>query len=197
MHFIWNKNRGKCCKFICLYRSPSQTNDEFDSFWKNCELTLNKTHEENPFMIFVLGDFNVKSNNWCRKYYTFHEGSMIDDVMSNYGLHQLIEKPTHILNSSFSCIDLIFSSQPNLVMESGAHSSLHPNCHRQAVFPKINCSILYPLHYERTVWFYEKANAELIWRDINECYWKRALSKVSVDEEAWYFAKTLLIFYVI
>ena len=25
----------KCCKFICLYRSPSQTNDEFESFLKN------------------------------------------------------------------------------------------------------------------------------------------------------------------
>ena len=25
----------KCCKFICLYRSPSHTNDEFESFLKN------------------------------------------------------------------------------------------------------------------------------------------------------------------
>ena len=25
----------KCCKFICLYRSPIQTNDEFESFLKN------------------------------------------------------------------------------------------------------------------------------------------------------------------
>ena len=28
----------KCCKFICLYRYPSQTNDEFESFLKNFEL---------------------------------------------------------------------------------------------------------------------------------------------------------------
>ena len=25
----------KCCKFICLFRSPSQTNDEFESLLKN------------------------------------------------------------------------------------------------------------------------------------------------------------------
>ena len=49
---------------------------------------------------------------------TSHEGSMIDAVTSNYGLRQLIQEPTSILNSSSSYIDLIFTSQPNLVMES-------------------------------------------------------------------------------
>ena len=82
---------------------------------------------------------------------------MIDAVTSNYGLHPLIQVPTHIHHMSSSCIDLIFTSQPNLVMESGVHSSLHPNCHHQVVFVKFNLSILYRPPYERTVWFYEKA----------------------------------------
>ena len=86
---------------------------------------------------------------------------MIDAVTSNYGLHQLIQEPTHILNSSSSCIDLIFTSQPNLVMESGVYSSLHPSCHHQIIFAKFNLSILYPPHYERTVWFYEKQTLNL------------------------------------
>ena len=51
---------------------------------------LDKIHEENPFRTSVLGDFNVKSNNWCKNDTTFHEGFMIDAVTSNYGLHQLI-----------------------------------------------------------------------------------------------------------
>ena len=86
MHYI--KIRRKCCKFICLYRPPSQTNEK--SFLKNFELTLDKIHEDNPFMISVLGDFNAKSNNWCKNDITSHEGSMIDAVTSNYGLHRLI-----------------------------------------------------------------------------------------------------------
>ena len=111
----------KCCKFICLYRSPSQTNDEFESFLKNFELTLDKIHEDNPFMISVLGDFNAKSNNWCKNDITPHEGSMIDAVTSNYRLHQLIQEPTHMLYLSSSCINITLTSQPNLVMESGFH----------------------------------------------------------------------------
>ena len=69
----------------------------------------------------ALSDFNSKSNNWCKNDITSHEGSMIDVVTSNYGLYQLIEEPTHILNLSSSYIDLIFTPQPNLVMESGVH----------------------------------------------------------------------------
>ena len=35
---------GKCCKFSCVYRSPSQTQDEFETFLKNFEPTLDKIH---------------------------------------------------------------------------------------------------------------------------------------------------------
>ena len=41
----------------------------------------------------------------------------------------MINDPTHLLKSSSSCIDLIFTSQPNLITESGIHPSLHPNSH--------------------------------------------------------------------
>ena len=106
----------KCCKSICLYRSPSQTNDEFESFLKIFELTLDKIHEGNPFLISVLGDFNGKSNIWCKNNITSNEGSMIDVVTSNYGLHQLIQILTQILNWTFSCMNLVFTSQPNLIL---------------------------------------------------------------------------------
>ena len=125
---------GKCCKFSCLYRFSSQTQDEFETFLKNFELTLDKIHENNPFMTVVLGDFDAKSNNWCKADITsLVEGSKVDAITSSYGLNQLIQEPTRILNSSSSCIDLIFTSQPNLVTESGIHSSLHSNCHHQIV----------------------------------------------------------------
>ena len=43
---------------------------------------------------------------------------MIDTIASGYGLNQLMQEPTLILNSSSSIIDLTFTLQPNLVMES-------------------------------------------------------------------------------
>ena len=81
----------------------------------------------------ALGDFNAKSRNWYSKYITSDEWRRIEAVASQNGLHQEIDEPTHILNNSSSCIDLIFNSQPNLLIESGVHPSLHPNCHHQIV----------------------------------------------------------------
>ena len=72
-----------------------------------------------------------------------------------------------MLDSSSSCIKLIFASQPNLVMRSTTQNSLHPNCHHQLVFAKFNLSIYYPPPYEGTVWYYSRENGDLIWRAID------------------------------
>ena len=55
------------------------------------------------------------------------QGKTLENVTSQFGLHQVIKEPTHILHNSSSCIDLLFASQPNLIIESGVHLSLHPN----------------------------------------------------------------------
>ena len=74
---------------------------------------------------------------------------MIDVVSSINRLHQVIQEPAHILNSSSSYIDLISTSQPNLVIESGVHSSLQPDFYHEEVNLKVNLSILYLSSYER------------------------------------------------
>ena len=50
----------------------------------------------------------------------------------------------HVLENSSSCVDLIFISQPNLVVDSGVHPSLHPNCHHQIVYAKLKLKIHFP-----------------------------------------------------
>ena len=50
----------KLCSFLCLYRSPSQTRDIFETFADNFELTLDSIISKNPFLIVVLGDFDAK-----------------------------------------------------------------------------------------------------------------------------------------
>ena len=41
----------------------------------------------------------------------------------------------------------MFTLQPNLVVESRVHPSLHSNCHHQIVFAKLNLMICYPRPY--------------------------------------------------
>ena len=110
------------------------------------------------------------------------------------GFYQLINEPTHLLENSFSCIDLIFTSLPNLVVELGVHPSLHPNCHHQIVFAKYSLMISYPLPYSRNVWVwhYRESNTDLIRRAISKFNWKKPFYKTNFTKKVSIFNKTIL-----
>ena len=74
----------------------------------------------------ILGDFNAQSPTWDDDKISI-EGTQLDVVSSSHGLHQLIKAPTHLMENSVSFIDLIFTNQPKLVIDSGVHPSLHTN----------------------------------------------------------------------
>ena len=140
----------------------------------------------------ALGDFNAKSSNWYNKDIASDEGRKIDAVTSQNGIHQEINEPSHILNNSSSCIDLIFNSQPYLLIESVVYPSLHPNCHHQIVFAKSNLGIVYPPPYEREIWHYQKANIDLIKRAINSFDWEKAFSNIDTDKMVSIFNQTII-----
>ena len=119
---------GKLCGFVSLYHPPNQSQDDFESFANNFELNIDAVTANNPFLTVVLGDFNIKTNFWFKGDKTSYEGSKIDAITSQFG-SQLINEPTHLVADSSSCIHLIFTSQPNLVMGSKVHSLLYLNCH--------------------------------------------------------------------
>ena len=115
----------------------------------------------------------------------------MDAVTSQFGLQQLIKEPTHILGNSSSCIDLIFTSLPSLVMESGVHPSLHSNCHHQITYAKFNLKIHYPPPYEREIWHYQKANTDQIRKPIEQLLWNRSFKYLEANEMAFLFNRTI------
>ena len=47
----------------------------------------------------------------------------LDEFIESNNLTQLIDQPTHIMNESRSCIDLIITDQPNFLVDYGVHPS--------------------------------------------------------------------------
>ena len=93
---------------------------------------------KNPLFVLITGDVNVRSTNlWKKNDLSTSEGTQVDSLTTSYSLSQIISDLTHILRNSSSCIDLIFTDQPNLATESGAHPSLQPKCHHQILFAKL------------------------------------------------------------
>ena len=119
------------------------------------------------------------------------EGSQIEFLASQFAMSQVINEPTHILDNSKSCIDLIFTSQRNKIMDSGVHSSLHSNCHHQIIYAKFDLKVFYPLSYERIVWHFSRANSDYIKKAIKLFDWESSLNNLDVNEQVSVFNKQL------
>ena len=106
-------------------------------------------------------------------------------------MKQVITEPTHILENS-SSIDLIFSNQPNLFMDSGMHPTLQSKCHHQIILSKLNLKVESHPPYSRKIWNNSTSETELINRSIESFDWSKLFSGKNVHEQVQRFNKTLL-----
>ena len=169
--------------FAVINRSPIQGPEEFDNFTINFELMLSKIHAESPFCVIITGDFNCRSTQWWENDIENNEGKLFEPIASDNGLHQLISEPTHLMGDSKSCIDLIFTDQPNLIIESGVHPSLHEQCHHQIVYGKLSVSNIALPPYTRKIWYYDKADFVAIRKSIEMFTWHEHLDNIICPNE--------------
>ena len=54
----------KKCFFTCLYRSSSQTSEEFEDFCTDLNLFLSNINDLNPAFSAITGDFNARLPQW-------------------------------------------------------------------------------------------------------------------------------------
>ena len=162
--------------FTVLYRNPENkaNTPEFDKFLENLENLYLKIKNENPFAMFLTGDFNAHSQAWYSGGDTNAEGILLDDLFSNLNMTQLICEPTHFFRDDCkpSCIDLIVTDQPNLVLNSGVRPSPDPVVRHQVTFCKINFKIPPLPKYNRTIWYFNRARVDLIRRAISNFPWE-------------------------
>ena len=131
-----------------IYRSPSQNNSEFDSFLRSVERLLSDIKKIRPFLSVIMGDFNARMSCWWSEDINTSEGLKLLSLTSANGVSQLINEPTHLQTSNFSCIDLIFTDQPNLSVNCRVNGLLHPNWHHQIVHSSFNLNISYLPPYQ-------------------------------------------------
>ena len=140
---------------ISLYRSPSQTRDRFNEFSLNYEQILSEVIFWNPSSLLITGDINVRTWSWWRNDAANLEGTQAEALACFYGLNQIIFRSTHILRNGSSCIELIFTNEPNFVIGTRVHPSLHVNFHPQITFLKLKLKMKYPATYEQLVCNYK------------------------------------------
>ena len=101
----------------------------------------------------------------------------IDYLLSSLGLAQIITEPTNFEpNKNPSCIDLIITDQPNLILDCGTRASLDSYCHHQLIYYKVNFRIPPPPPFERKIWHFNRANTAAIKKSMNSFPWHQHLN---------------------
>ena len=115
----------------------------------------------------------------------------LSNIFKTTNVTKLIAEPTHILENSRSCIDLLFTSQPKMVIDSGVYAPLHLHCYQQIIFAKFDLKVFYPPPYKRTVWHFPQANVDHIKRAVDLFDWESVLTDLDVDEQVSIFNNTV------
>ena len=173
--------------FTVLYRNPKNkaASAEFENFMQNFTLLTTELRKAKPYALFFTGDFNAHSQSWYSEANTNTEGQLLDDLFTSLNLDQIISEPTHFFRDDCkpSCIDLIITDQPNLVLESGVRPSLDPSVKHQIVFSRINYRIPPPPKIKRKIWHYISADPGLIKRAIANYPWVEKLENLENPNE--------------
>ena len=147
---------------------------------------MSNINDLSPACSIITGDVNARSTKWWRLDKENVEGLEINIITRAAGYSQLINQPTHITKDSLSCIDLIFTSNPNLINSSGVEMSLFDKCRHNIVYGKIDFKISIPPPYTREVWVYKNASAESIQRSISSIDWDFLFWEKSIKKRLTY-----------
>ena len=129
--------------------------------------------QEIPFLTVLIGDFIATSKKWCSQDSTNFKGIIIEKLTCQFGL-------------SYSCIDLIFTTQPSWIWFSPIFAlKLSPTdciCKIHEKPTKNNCH-------------YKQPNAGLIRRAVTDFNWDRAFLNTIMNEKVSIWSNTILWIY--
>ena len=172
-----------CCwsYIVSLYRSPSQSSDEYDHFIKIFEQLVAYLTSFKPHVLLIKVNFNARSSSWWSFDVDNNEVARLKSIISFYGLHQII-----------SFTDLIFNNQPNTITDGGLHPSFHQNCLHKIIFAKVNMKLFYPPPYKHLIWDYRDTNFEAINSAIESFNWENAFDVKDIHAQIAFFNETHL-----
>ena len=119
-------------------------------------------------------------------------GIELDNITTSAGYSQLINEPTHFVNKTSSCIDLIFPADLNITGNCGIEKTIHEKCHHNIIYRTLSFSVPLPPLYYREIWDYKHANTENIQKAIAMFDWHKAFKSKNTNEMTRILTDTLM-----
>ena len=140
----------------------------------------------------LIGDFNAKCSKWCSSDKNNIAGLEIENITTTADYSQLINKPTHFINGTSSCIDLIFSSNVSFIRNYGIEQSIYEKCHHNITYGTLDFNVPLPPLYYREIWDCKNPDTESIQKAISNFDWPKLFRNKNANESCKVLTDTLM-----
>ena len=111
------------------------------------------------------------------------EGKSLSDLTILNGFEHIIKQPTQFPRPGFeTCIDHIFTNQPETIIDTGVIPSPDPFCKHSIIYGKINLNVPSPPPYVRQMWEYNKAYINMIRSSFSSIDWTSIFNNLTPDK---------------
>ena len=155
---------------------------KLENFGSNLDLLLSNISDNHPTCSILIGDFHAKSSKQCNSDIWNRAAIELDNITTSAGYSQSINEPTHFVNKTSSCIDLILSSDLNITRNCGIEITIHEKCHHDIIYGTLNFKVLLSPHYYREIWDCKHSNTENIQKAISMFDWHKAFKNKNTNE---------------
>ena len=147
------KFHSKTVLFGLFYRPPNTNALEHSNILDSIHLAIDSGIDN----IIITGDFNLNTNNQ-------QSLNKVESICRDFSLTQTISDPTHFTESSESILDLIFTSNDDLILHSGVcdpflQQDIRYHC---PIFGLLNLKSKPRSTTSRHIWLFDKGNYNLL-----------------------------------
>ena len=180
---LWLEVRVKNKKYLYgTFYIPPNSNLQI---WDDLEISIDRALNTNYSCdIIVTGDFNVNmgSNN----------SSRIDNLLTQFSLHQLITDPTYITEHSSSLLDLIIVSNPNCILYSDVGPPLLDQTrYHLPVTGILNQPYNSTESFKRKIYLFDRGDYDMYRQKLLEVDWDGLVSGDDIDVMVTNFANEI------
>ena len=130
-------------------------------------LLLTNVNKNQPAYSILIGDSNVKFSKRCSSDKTNVLGLETNTITKLGCCSQVINKPTHFINRTSSCIGLFHSSNMSFIRNYGIEQFIFEKCHHNIKDGNLDFNVPLPPPYYREIWDCKNADTESIQKAIS------------------------------
>lgn len=166
---------------IGIVYKPPTTN--YSDFFVNLETTLSDIIPSVNHA-FCLGDFNVNLLN-----INSAETAFVCDFLEGLGLHQIVDVPTRVTDSSVSLIDFILCTSTDNILDKGVVPVDFSD--HSLVFCVVNTNIIKPEVQYKTIRNFKYLNYNQFQSDLRSIPWNNIYFMDDIDEKISFISDTI------